>query len=199
MVWYSDQQHIGSSPTINGTKTTVDTTKNNTLAGRLGHFNIVQLWFTFPSVLWNYYHYYGLLYWTVIFLEIPLILVDNTVILVEIPSVLSVILWFTFPSVLSSIVTIMVTFVILVEISSQLWCYIPLITLSTQRAAGADRLPFARGPRVAHLAAGEVSGLWRLLRTRGTRVQRVAMEKQRDYEGKKLGKIIIVITLIIVI
>jgi len=69
----------------------------------------------------------------------------------------------------------------------------------TQRATGADGLPFARGPGVAHLAAGEVSGLWRLLRTRGTRVQRVAMENQRDYEGKKLGKIIIVIILIIVI
>ena len=36
------QKHIGSSPTINGTKTTVDATKNNTLPGRLGHFNIVQ-------------------------------------------------------------------------------------------------------------------------------------------------------------
>ena len=42
MVWYSDQKHIGSSPTINGTRTTVDTTKNNTLPGRFGHFNIVQ-------------------------------------------------------------------------------------------------------------------------------------------------------------
>ena len=95
MVWYSDQKHIGSSPTINGTRTTVDTTKNNTLPGQLGHFNIVQHISTYFNcgLLFHVFHH---------------------------------------------------------------TCAHPF---HTQRAAGADGLPFARGPRVAHLAAGEVSGL----------------------------------------
>ena len=139
------QKHIGSSPTINGTKTTVDTTKNNTLPGRLGHFNIVQHISTYFNcgLLFHLFHH---------------------------------------------------------------TCAHPF---HTQRAAGADGLPFARGPQVAHLAAGEVSGLWRLLRTeeraysgwpwRTNEIMRGKVGKNNYSDNTDNSDIIVIILIIVIV